>query len=93
MDLKKVHSILIKRYLEMLEKNNIHNNIYDMLQTLKKNINIFPDDKTSRWIGYIQYFIIDNGFSTVNTERNFSRPYFHKAYKNMNIDIPETITV
>lgn len=52
-----------------------------------------PIDKLSRWLGYIQAYLINNKVTSVETERNFSRPLFHKGYEIDGIEIPETISV
>ena len=63
-----------------------------MCYTLLENID-WPVDKVSRWIGYIQRGVIDKGFTTVQKERDFSRPLFHKVYKEIGLTIPKTVTV
>jgi len=90
----KVHKSLISRYTEMLKTKQYVNGeirISKMLKTLEENINSWSDDKTSRWIGFIQYFMIENNFTTVDAERDFSRPLFKKAYKKLGLSIPKTI--
>ena len=52
-----------------------------------------PIDKLSRWLGYIQHYIISNGLTSVEAERNFSRPLFHQGYIEDGIDVPESVTV
>lgn len=64
----------------------------NMCMTLEENPD-WPVDKVSRWIGYIQRGMIDNNMTSVDAERDFSRPLFHKAYKEIGYDIPETVTV
>jgi len=90
--LNKVHKKLIKRYIGMLDTIFLREekHIMIMLYELKKNLKTFPPDKTSRWIGYIQRFLIEQNFTTVKKERDFSRPLFHKAYKKMGYKIPKT---
>lgn len=46
---------------------------------------IYPIDKLSRWLGYCQAYCIFTNQTTVNKERDFSRPLFKEAYKNENI--------
>ena len=96
------HSVLINHYQEMIKKrySTLDENckieidkINEMLNVLETNLKVFPDDKTSRWLGYIQAKIIDCGITTVNAERNFSRKYFHNAYQKMFGKIPKTITI
>jgi hypothetical protein len=40
----------------------------------------WPDDKTSRWLGFVQGVLTVQGLLTVAAEREFSRPLFHAAY-------------
>ena len=40
-----------------------------------------PTDKYSRWLGYIQGCIIMHGLTTVEEERNRTRPWFNKEDK------------
>ena len=54
------------------------------------NIMEYPLDKLSRWLGFIQGYIIFSGQSTVEIERDFSRPKFHNAYKEDGINIPKS---
>lgn len=48
-----------------------------------------PEDKISRWIGFIQGVMSVKGYISVNEERDFSRPLFHSVYHNSCIPIPE----
>jgi len=107
--LNEVHLFLIKRYKKIMEDNSPEmfldynektdpiqdpvDRIYKMLCVLEKNIKKFPPDKTSRWIGYIQYYLIDKGVTTIDVERNVSRPYFHEAYRKMGYDKVNTVQV
>jgi hypothetical protein len=36
----------------------------------------YPLDKMSRWLGFVQGVLIMQGITTVNTERDYSRPLF-----------------
>lgn len=47
-------------------------------------------DKASRWLGYIQGVMATKGYISVDQERDFSRPLYHLAYGNMNLDIPKS---
>ena len=62
-----------------------------MMQTCIDNIDAYPTDKLSRWIGYVQGVLICKGVTTTNDERNCSRALFHTAYESMGISIPPTI--
>ena len=53
----------------------------------------FPDDKTSRWLGFVQGVMAVKGLICVDEERNITRASFHKAYKEMDIEKPLTTTV
>lgn len=53
--------------------------------------NTFPTDKLNRWLGFVQAIVIFNNLTSVQEERDYSRPWFHAAYQNEGIDIPETI--
>jgi len=37
------------------------------------------EGKANRWLGFIQGIMIFRGFTTVQVERDFTRPYFQKG--------------
>lgn len=39
-------------------------------------INEMPLNKLNRWLGYIQGVLIERGYTTVQAERNWTRPLF-----------------
>lgn len=89
--------ILAKRYKEMLEpvkgiddnlNKNSNSNLYWMCTQIIEDE--LPDDKISRWIGFIQGVMSVKGYIDVDIERDLSRPMFHSVYNNSNIAIPET---
>ena len=88
-----VHLELISRYLVITEVTKVDEHITNMLLHLQENIKKFPTDKTSRWIGYIQRYMIEVGAVTVQSERDFSRPLFHSAYKKLGYTIPESTKI
>lgn len=51
-----------------------------MCKELLANIDVFPVDKTSRWIGFIQGVMAANHRLDVDAERDRTRPLFKKAY-------------
>lgn len=53
-----------------------------------QSVHTLPIDKTSRWLGFVQGCLAMRGLSSVDTERDVSRPLFHEAYKNEGIEIP-----
>ena len=78
-----IHQDIINRYLKMLEgklarpskKNTFTSRIH--LRWMLHELNRFDDElKASRWLGFIQACLIKDGFTTVEAERNFTRPYF-----------------
>ena len=67
-----------------------YKNIIWMCETLLQNIDEYPEDKVSRWLGFIQGCLSMREVISVDEERDFSRPLFHAAYAQQGIDIPET---
>jgi hypothetical protein len=53
----------------------------------------FPDLKIGGWLEHIVTICIENGITTIEEERDFSRPIKHGYYKRMGYEIPETIDV
>lgn len=53
-----------------------------------RNYHIWPIDKTSRWIGFVQGVLAARGFLNVDAERDRTRPIFHEAYRQMGETIP-----
>jgi hypothetical protein len=47
-----------------------------------------PIDKMSRWLGFVQGLLTAKKIISVEEERNFSRPLFHQAYENEDINNP-----
>jgi hypothetical protein len=72
---------------------NEEGKIYKMILTSYGEVDNWPIDKTSRWIGYIQRYLIEKEATTVQAERDFSRPLFHEAYKKLGYSVPESISV
>jgi hypothetical protein len=62
-----------------------------MADHLLTNIDTFPTDKTSRWIGFIQGVMVMKGALSTKHERDRTRPLFHEAYKAMGMKIPPTV--
>ena len=72
-----------------------------MCQTVINNTSPFDEsqdehkmseDKISRWLGYVQGIMTVYGWITVESERENTRPLFHKAYHDSDMKIPESIT-
>jgi len=49
-----------------------------------------PDDKASRWLGFVQGCLAMRGLIDVDEEREISRPLFHGAAAEMGQTIPKT---
>ncbi|AXH72424.1 MAG: hypothetical protein [Caudoviricetes sp.] len=87
-----------RRYIEILtplqdiEKDSLestsNSHLISMCETIISNDSL-SEDKISRWLGFIQGVIVMKGYTTVNTERDFSRPMFHRVYKENGISIPK----
>lgn len=41
----------------------------------------FSFDKVSRWLGFVQAIMIFNGLTSIEDERNITRPWFNKEDK------------
>ena len=78
---------LFERYLNEF---NLTNNLKELSIEAIDKINDYPIDKLSRWLGFVQGYIIFTNQSTIDIERDFSRSLFHKAYENENIKIPKS---
>ena len=104
MTVYEVHKILAERYKDMtnsgiksgnegltVDKMEFGNIVWmcDSIIDLGAN---WPIDKVARWIGFIQATIIASGLTSVDAERDFSRPLFHSAYNELGIALPETRT-
>lgn len=97
--LRDIFSILARRYHDILvDKVGIDDKLDKMSNTnlswmtteILNNQNM-PCDKVSRWIGFIQGCMSMKGYLDVDSERDFSREYFHAYYQqnNLSIDIVE----
>lgn len=62
-----------------------------MIAQIIEKMDVWPTDKTSRWIGYIQGVLASNGQLDVNAERDRTRPFFHEAYQALGLIVPETV--
>jgi hypothetical protein len=64
-----------------------------LLQMVNKaldEVDRWPVDKLSRWIGFLQGVLYEAGALDIREERGRTRPYFHAAYRAMGIDVPES---
>lgn len=81
MNLEEATKLCFKRYLDFDLTDNERILVEEAINGK------YPIDKLSRWLGYIQGCIISRNLTTVEIERNFSRPIFQKAYENEGIEV------
>jgi len=96
--LNETHRALLKRYNKMAVDNADNNleasqEVINLTNTALKHYENWPVDKTSRWIGYAQGMLIQNKFTTVDKERDFSRPLFHRSYNELGYDKPRSVSI
>ncbi len=75
-----------------LKESEEKQRLLNMINTLLNNVD-WPDLKIGKWLGYIEGVLIEKGITTVNVERDFSRPIYHAYYKSIGVDIPATTDV
>ncbi len=51
--------------------------LLNMIKTLKSNSD-WPDLKVGKWLGFIEGVLISKGITTVDKERDITRPIFHQ---------------
>lgn len=56
-----------------------------------ENLDKWPEDKLSRWLGFVQGVLTVRRIIDVQEERDISRPLFHAAYGNVALPIPPTL--
>jgi hypothetical protein len=65
-------------------------NMQWMCTTALADLETLPDDKVQRWIGFVQYGLCLYGCTTVQAERDFTRPLMHAVYAAEGLAIPPT---
>ena len=96
MDTTTLYTILLERYKELSKGCTFANadKINDMMGLVVENCNTWPSDKTGRWVGYVQCLLIEvEQVTTVEEEREFTRPLFHALYKSQGLEIPGSVEV
>tara|TARA_B100000809_G_C15039314_1_gene494968 strand:+ start:198 stop:482 length:285 start_codon:yes stop_codon:yes gene_type:complete len=53
----------------------------------------WPDLKIGGWLEHIVTVCIENGLTTIDIEREFSRPIKHAYYKRIGVDMPIRLTL
>lgn len=56
-----------------------------------ENLDKWPEDKLSRWLGYVQGVLTVRHIISVDEEREVSRPLFHAAYTTAASPVPLTL--
>lgn len=87
--IRDVTKLLFERYLNQFE---LSEDLKRLSHKAIEEIENYPIDKLSRWLGFVQAYVIFTNQTTVNIERDFSRPFFHNAYENENIKIPSSFS-
>jgi len=67
--------------------------IYLILMTISDNVLYWPPDKSSRWLAYCQYYMINKGYATVNRKENIQGHYFMMLIRGLSYNIPKTIKI
>jgi hypothetical protein len=95
MSVREATRIIFQRYVDILSKKSefwayvpVPEVSYSFMAL--SNIDVWPIDKLSRWLGYVQGILVYHKIIRVNDERDFSRPLFHEAYERDGIEIPPT---
>jgi hypothetical protein len=55
-------------------------NAHWMCDTALTNLYSFPVDKLNRWLGFVQGCLISWKMTTVNEQREWTRPFFKEHY-------------
>ena len=76
---------LAERYLRLIGFNK-DQMLRNMCLTIISNVDTWPIDKTSRWLGFIQKSLIDLDLTTSSRERKFTDELFDRAYRDSGID-------
>lgn len=79
-----------KKLSYQLKDNEKKERCLAMVEILLNNPT-WPDLKIGGWLEHIITVCIENGITTIDIERNFSRKIKHEYYKRMGFDIPVTI--
>ncbi len=54
----------------------------------------WPGDKTGRWVGYSQCLLIEvEVVTTIDRERDFTRPLFHDLYRSQGVLPPDSLQI
>jgi hypothetical protein len=62
-----------------------------MIAMCLENLDSWPTDKISRWVGFVQGVQTLRGDMSSQDERDRTRPFFHEAYESMGLSAPATV--
>lgn len=89
-----IYGTLRDRYNAMSFGLDSEDRVNKMMEQVLLNCITWPADKTGRWVGYVQCLLIEvENVTTVEIERDFTRPLFHKLYSTTGKNIPESIEI
>ena len=79
-----IHKDITDRYLSMIDEeheSSYQTQEYTTFSHLKWMLNEIAsgemdDGKANRWLGFVQGVLVMRNLTTVDEERNFTRPYF-----------------
>jgi len=92
--MERIVTILRARYEALIRGTKSAPRVVQMLAAINVNVNVWPPDKTGRWLGYVQCLLIEvEGVTTVAEERDFTRPLFHKYYTDLGLCPPPSFEV
>lgn len=88
-----VYQLLFHRYTEMAKNTGFDAKVSSMMSAILGHCLDWPPDKTGRWLGYVQAILIEVvSVTTIEKERNFTRPLFHSIYESRGFPIPASLT-
>lgn len=79
-----------RRRAVMNNGSTTRKNLRWMCAKCLEEIDNWPTDKISRWIGFVQGVLAAQHHLDVSAERDRTRPFFHEAYEAMGLDRPQT---
>lgn len=62
-----------------------------MLTAIIVSADVWPMDKTSRWLGFAQAKLVQHNIITLDEERKDTREIFHNIYKKYGVDVPKGV--
>lgn len=92
--MKVIIDILTERYIRLSLNTSSYSRVCSMMWAIQDNLGKWPSDKVGRWLGYVQCLLIEvEDTTTIKKERDFTRPLFHQYYKELGLDIPDSVEI